>query len=187
VALDVELDEIGLAEARDEVVQRSDGDRAGGSPVEAREAGIARHIGYPPGRQRRHREVAGRLVQRRAAGFAADRGRHQRHVRVACEQRAQHGEAVDLRFDCDDARAQPPPAARAAADMGADVEAQPALGHERPVQPREPRPAPGLPMVERERARKAPAATDGLGYGGHAATLPEGDQAGTWVGASRAA
>src|SRR5690606_9518473 len=74
---------------------------------------------------------------------------------VPAVEKAQDAHCCRTGLDRDHPRAQRPERADAIADMRADVEGEPARGHERPVEPHKPRMMQGPQAVDRDRAEDA--------------------------------
>ena len=123
-AFDVDFDEVGLAMALDQRLQRNDLDALAARPAHALEAWIALHVLDPVVRQRRDRRRALADEKLGEACAAANGERHDLDARIATVEPAQDAHEVGLRLDRHHARAEPAPAAHAVAGMRTDVEAQ---------------------------------------------------------------
>jgi len=153
--LDVDLHEVRPAVARDQRVQRRHRHAHAAAPAHAAEGRRGAHALRPVCRQRGDRGVARADEQLGLALGLADRHRQHRHGGVLGEEPVQHAQAVGLRFDRHDPRAQPPPDKRAVAHVRADVEGEPARRHERPVKRLQTRAPPGDAVIDPHRAEQA--------------------------------
>ncbi len=151
-ALDVDLAELRFAVAGDQLVQGDHGHRQHRVPADPSKAGIGRHLLDPAPGEAGDGRGAGAQVQ----GAHPTRGRHATRLEedagIATVEQAEDGQQVRLRFDRDDAGAEPAEHPDAVADVRSQVEGQIAGAEELPVEPGQPTPPPERSVVDRQRA-----------------------------------
>jgi len=136
----------------DQRIQRGDRHRRSRLPDDAAKGRYLGGLSYPSGIQRADGRMTVALVEPCRSRRGADRLLEHRHLRVVAVPAPQKRGEFGLRFQRHHPRAERPPAAYAAAGVGADVEAQAAGRDERTVHRPHARGVPGAPVVDRQRS-----------------------------------
>ena len=169
-ALDVDLDEGGFAEPRDQPIERGGLDRHRGVPADAGEPWVARPFLAPGvGRRGEGRMLFVDRERRRPAG-GPGRGLDDGNPACAAKDRPQQPCAVRLRLERDDPAFECMERPRPVADVGAEVEHEVARRDELPVQAAEPALPPRNRVINGQRSGQAEGAAEAA-HGSHSLVM----------------